>query len=205
MGHGSARLRQAWTARQPRERQVLLLAAALLCLATIDQGLWSPSQKARAALQAQLSSEESKRNEQRQALESRRSNAARLLAQEEELRERIARADQELTELRASVTPAPEMLARLRQFSAFEGRLKLVGLTLEPAEPVLAGAGGLYRLPVLVTVEGDYAAITAYLQQLETGQGGLRWRTLDLQTRDGPLLRLKLRVFTLGEQASWPV
>jgi type II secretory pathway component PulM len=200
-----ARLLQAWTARQPRERKVLLAAMALLSLGAIDMALWTPAAKARQALQAQLTQEEALRSARQQVVEERQRNAARLLAEEEALRARIARADRELADLRRSVTPGPKMLKRLRQFSAFDNRLKLVGLTVEPAEQVTAGTEGLYRLPVVVTVEGDYAAITSYLQKLESDKGGMRWRSLDLQTRDWPVLRLKLRVFTLGEQAAWPV
>ena len=97
------------------------------------------------------------------------------------LRDRISAAEIELTSLRKSVTPPALMLKRLRSFSPVENKLKLVSLTLEGAEAVAAGDNkvGPYRMPVLLTVEGDYAAIADYLQRLESGDGGLRWR-LDL-------------------------
>jgi len=240
LSRATARAREAWLSCGPRERVVLLLAMSAACAALIDRGLWAPAEQARKRLQTQVIQTENERSELQRAVAERKRNAARLLAQEDALRDRIERADAELALLRQSVTPADQMLQRLRQFSTMQGRLKLVGLTLEAAEPVLlsnpananaltnaasngssnspsngpagsanaaAAADGqaLYRLPVVVTVEGDYAAIAGYLQQLEAASGGLRWRAMELQTRSWPSLRLKLRVFTLGEQASWPI
>ena len=243
VARATAAAREAWLSRERRERVVLLLALVAACAALIDRGLWAPAEASRKQLQAQVTQVEGQRSELQRAAVERKRNAARLLAQEDALRARIERADAELALLRQSVTPADQMLKRLRQFSTVQGsgseRLKLVGLTLEAAEPVLvshpaaanavAGNGSgapaspgtstttatataatadgpaLYRLPVVVTVEGDYAAIASYLSQLEASSGGLRWRSLELQTRNWPSLRLKLRVFTLGEQASWPI
>jgi len=251
VARATAAAREAWLSRERRERVVLLLALVAACAALIDRGLWAPAEASRKQLQAQVTQVEGQRSELQRAAVERKRNAARLLAQEDALRARIERADAELALLRQSVTPADQMLKRLRQFSTVQGsgseRLKLVGLTLEAAEPVLvshpaaanavAGNGNgapaspgtsttttttattatatataatadgpaLYRLPVVVTVEGDYAAIASYLSQLEASSGGLRWRSLELQTRNWPSLRLKLRVFTLGEQASWPI
>ena len=198
------RMREAWFARQPRERMALLLSIAVLSAGVIDMTLWTPGRKEQAKLQAALAKEDATLSERRATLTLRRANAARLQAEEEALRKRIAQADSEVELLQSSVTPGPQMLKRLRQYSTTDNRLKVVSLNLEPAEPVLAGNPALFRLPVVVTLEGDYAALADYLHKLET-TGGLRWRSLDLQTQTWPTLRLKLKVFTLGEQASWPI
>jgi hypothetical protein len=66
-----------------------------------------------------------------------------------------------------------------------------------------APSSTLYRLPVLVTLEGDYTSLHDYLASLEASGTGLRWRSLELQAEHWPTLRLKLRVFTIGEQPTW--
>ena len=196
--------RAAWTACKPRERAALLVALAVLAGSAVDLTLLGPGQAERAALRAELIKQEATRTERQATLDQRRAVVKRLQAEEANLRKRIEEADIEVQALRSSVTPGPQMLKRLRQYSNTDARLKLVALTVEPAEPVSAGTPALYRLPVVVTLDGDYAALAGYLRKLESA-GGLRWRSLELQAQSWPTLRLKLKVFTLGEQPSWPV
>lgn len=201
----ASRAQQGWKGCSQRERLVLVLGAGLLAVALIDLTLWSPGQKARAAMNTELRTLESTNAQLRGLLTERGQQGQRQRTEEETLRERIQLAEQELGAMRRTVTPAPQMLERLRQLSQVQGRLRLQALALEPAEALQAGADTLYRLPVLVTVEGDWAAITDYLQRLENGPGGLRWRNLELRTQHWPSLQLQLRVYTIAEQAAWPV
>jgi TolA-binding protein len=253
-----------WVQRNRREQAVLLLAALVLCLAALDRLAWTPAVAERARLLARMDTGRVQRRtfEQQAALQ----QLQRAVSQREEaaLRQRLARAEQQIVQIRQAVTPPGEMVQRLREISGQDSKVRLVGLVAEPAEPLFkpvptvahgaaqsaaerlmaqpaalraaprtdgapdtpaapapgtaapaaaaaasaiakgaARAPTLYRLPVLVTLEGDYTSLHDYLASLEASGTGLRWRSLELQAEHWPTLRLKLRVFTIGEQPTW--
>lgn len=208
-------LDRAWQQRSRREQAVLLLATAALAAATLDTLVARPlaAERARFAVQRRAAEQERALLRQDQVL--RQARQAALDREEAALRQRIARADAEMAQIRQAVTPPAQMLERLRRISGQGSGLTLAGLAIEPAEPVFATAPAasasaparatLYRLPVRVTLEGPYGALHDHLHALETDTPGLRWRSVELQSTAWPTLRLTLRVYTLGEQPTWPL
>lgn len=66
-----------------------------------------------------------------------------------------------------------------------------------------AASQGPYIHPVELVVEGDYAAIVAYLQALERLPWRLQWRRLDLAAGDYPTNRVRLEIGTLSLSREW--
>ena len=71
-----------------------------------------------------------------------------------------------------------------------------------PARAV-ADATGLYKYGVEMVIEGSYADLTAYLDQIERMPSQLFWSKAVLDASGYPRVTLSLSVFTLGLGAAW--
>ncbi|MEW6445652.1 MAG: hypothetical protein ACOZAQ_00575 [Pseudomonadota bacterium] len=90
-----------------------------------------------------------------------------------------------------------------------------VGYSTEPEEEKSAQAPNLaaperdrrgitlYRHAIEIDLEGGYTDMVAYLEKLEKSGWRLMWRTLDIETTDYPLARLRLTVYTLSLEEDW--
>lgn len=80
-----------------------------------------------------------------------------------------------------------------------------------PAAAATASAGtatttapaGPFVHPVEVVVEGDFAAIIAYLRALEALPWQVQWRRLDLAAGEYPKNRVRIEIGTLGLTRDW--
>lgn len=122
----------------------------------------------------------------------------------DELRERSSRlvAPQQMSQMLAAVLQKQEGVA-------------LQKLTSLPVEPLALGQSEvtedapqestihLYKHAFELQVQGSYAAIYAYLQQLEQLSGAFFWEGLEYQVTDHPTAEVKLRVYTLSAEEGW--
>ena len=57
--------------------------------------------------------------------------------------------------------------------------------------------------PLEIVVEGDYAAVTAWLEALEALPWKFYWRALELDASRWPRNRLRLEVGTMSSSTTW--
>lgn len=216
------KLRQRFDARAPRERAllaaaivggILLLGNALL----VDPPLLRSRQLHRqgaqqgdeakllaaqgGALQAQLAADP---------------DAGRK-AEIERLKSALAGVEGELKSLEDKFVPPGQMNGLLEQLLSSHARLRLVSLKslppvnlaeakrLKGEEPAAAAGNplGLYKHGVEIRLEGSYADLYAWLQQLESTQRQLLWGDVRLGVVEHPRALLSLTVYTLSTDKAW--
>jgi MSHA biogenesis protein MshJ len=201
-------LNRAWQARSKREQVILCLAALVVPLLLADTLVWNPwrvQMKALSARVAQADQELRQLGAVQSGTAPADASAARQL---DELRQRLVRTEQAAQDARRQVVSPQQMAARLREVTEARGPVNVVALRSLPVAP-LADAGGtagptrLYRHSFELQVEGSYADIARYIEQLEQTAGGLRWNAVELDATRHPTVAARLEVFTLSEQASW--
>lgn len=196
-----------------RERVLVFAAAVVVALALVQVLLidraHARAQQANDRLQtavAGLAAIEGQRGPQagRPALDPDQAARVALDAQEAQL----ARLNAEL-DARGRALVAPErMPAVLKDVVQGQGRVRIVGFkTLAPQPVALAGAEaghpGFYRHGFEVVVQGSYADLLAYLEQLEALPWNLSWVEARLDAATRPDLKLTLIVHTLSLEAAW--
>ena len=73
----------------------------------------------------------------------------------------------------------------------------------KPAEPPPARSFDIYRHGVELRLEGRYADLHAYLQQLEQHRKGLLWGSLEFSVVEYPVSALTVVVYTLSPDKAW--
>ena len=208
-------LQQAWSARNPREQWVLCVAALVVPLLLTDTLVWNPWRTQMKTLNARVAQADQELQQLGLAQAGTAPADAAAARQLEGLRKRLARAEQAAQQARRQVVTPQQMAARLREVTEARGPVNVVALRSLPVTPVadaLGAAGGatsgpssgrLYRHTFELQVEGSYADIARYIEQLEQTASVLRWNAVELDATRHPTVAARLEVFTLSEQASW--
>lgn len=126
-------------------------------------------------------------------------------------RARIGELDTQLAERAGQVIPPQRMAAVLEDLLRRQGRLKLISVTsLAPealfATPEETAAGlpaSVYRHGLELEVEGRYMDVLAYLRELESLESKFFWETLELESRDYPANRVRIRIHSLNLEEGW--
>jgi MSHA biogenesis protein MshJ len=202
-------LSRAWQARNRREQWILCVAALVVPLLLADTFVWNPWRVQMKALNARVA----QADQELQQLGAVQSGAAPADAaaarQLEDLRKRLVQTEQAAADARRQVVSPQQMAARLRAVTEARGPVSVVAMRSLPVAPVadLGSAGNtsgkLYRHTFELHVEGSYADIARYIEQLEQTAGVLRWNAVELDATRHPAIAARLEVFTLSEQASW--
>ena len=198
-----------------RERLMVFIAAAASLLFLGNALLLQPeraSQKRLAAQTAQYQKE----------IGSLQSQVGRLVGAsvadpDEPLRKRQASLRAELSQLNSRIAgegrrfTAPErMRVVLEDMLGRNKGLTLVDLRTLPVVPIAparsgAGASGMFRHGLEITVRGSYGELYDYLRMLESLPSQLYWARAELMVTDHPLLTLKLTVHTISFDRAWLV
>jgi MSHA biogenesis protein MshJ len=207
-------LNQAWQARQPRERGLLIAMAFVVPLLLADAWVWNPWRVQSKALE-QRATQGTQGILQLQQLQSAQGtsvspdNAA--VKQLAALRQKLVQLEQLTQAAREQVMSPEAMAAQLREVTDAHGAVKVTAMRSMPVAAMTdTGAGGgsnaaprLYRHAFELQVEGSYVDIARYLDTLEHTAPVLRWSALELDASRHPTVGAKLEVFTLSPQASW--
>lgn len=128
--------------------------------------------------------------------------------------------DQELKSSTSALVHPEEMNGLLEHLLARQRGLRLLSMkTLAPVsmqkteakegvgepagEKAKAPEFGLYRHGVEIRLEGSYADLQAYLEQLEKMPERLLWDRLSYRVIDYPRAEMKLTVYTLSADRTW--
>jgi len=148
---------------------------------------------------------------------------AALRSREIALTEAIADTDTQLRDAQRGMIEPKQMVKVLTEVLAHQTGLSLVLLRNLPVQSLMAAAAeapgltapaapgaipantptaGPYLHPVEIVVRGDYLSVLAYLQALESQQGGFQWRRFELAaTEQGPEYHIEFT--TLSMDANW--
>ena len=149
---------------------------------------------------------------QTQALQSPDKNPEALAGAElAELKKRLSALNARFAALEGELVPPERMAGLLEELLGRKRGLHLLGLRTLPAASVLepkaagveAGAAGLYKHGVEISLEGGYAELTEYLAQLEKSPQKLLWSSVTLSAETYPKLVLTLTVYTLSLDRTW--
>lgn len=218
------RIELRYEALLPRERS-LLAATLLLFVLLLPYLLWieplreqlrnGRESQANLEVQVQAQRDALARMETELARDPEQQRRAALAALSAELAnlEQALRADQ------TRIIPPARVAGLLRELMGRDQRLRIVGINVLPAQPLLAPqqvaaegldaaqaeppATKLYRHRVLLTFEGDYAAALDYLRAVEALPYHLRMRRFELRVEDWPRLELRLEIESLGLEEGW--
>lgn len=213
-------LRQAWQQRQRREQWILCAAALVVPLLLADTLVWNPWRLQMKALNARVAQAEQELQQLSAAQAGASPQDTAALRQLEDLRKRLVQAERSAQDARRRVVSPQQMSAKLREVTAARAAVNVVALRSLPVTPLaeLGAAAGdganavgnaagasprLYRHTFELHVEGSYADIARYVEDLERTAGVLRWNALELDASRHPTVAARLEVFTLSEQSSW--
>ncbi len=227
------RLRRLFDARARRER-LLLIGAAVAVAWMLAESLWlTPAFNAWSAARSRESASRTTLTRLQDDLARRVADARgaeqQLRGEVAQWRERVARGDENLRALGATLVNAPQMVPMLDRLLAQVGGLRLrsmrslgridmaaageQGAAAAGAKPATAAAasaeadahaaGTLYRHGVELTVEGSYADILAYLRAIESMPQRVLGGGLQLKVERHPSVVMTLRLYTLSQDRGW--
>lgn len=210
-------LQQWFSERQPRERQLMLIAGLFLILYGGYVLFIEPSQVRVQQLQNQVAQHKT----QVSALQS---QAATLMASSQDpdapVKRRINQLMQQKVELEQQIgddtrdlIPAQRMRDVLQALLAESDELHLLELRSLPAvnltkqETVENGneqpMPALYQQGIILIIEGQYFALQEYLTQLELLPWRFQWQRMAYSVQEPPVGRMQLELYTLSTEKAF--
>lgn len=129
------------------------------------------------------------------------------------LRSDIAVLDEKLGERNSAIISPAEMAKVLENVLEKHGRLRMIAVrslertTLFEAATGLEGGselpGNVYRQGLELEVEGRYLDVLAYLRELEGLSSQFFWERLVLESKDYPINRVRIVVYSLNLEEGW--
>ena len=123
----------------------------------------------------------------------------------QELETEIASIDNLLEEQTVNLVPANKMPQMLEKVLASSKGLKVIGLQSIPPIPILQNVQtelgdeiNLFRHGVVLTLEGKYFDIQAYLEKMESLEWQFYWKKFDYSVSDYPVARVEVELYTLS-------
>lgn len=204
-----------------REKWMLAITGFVVIVGVIDFFVIQPMRDQRALFEQQIETLRVQQvdfsQQQTELLQQIESDPAMAMGREVEgLEKAISDSENKLRSFTQSLVSPDQMSEMLRAILDNQKGLSLVELSNLPVSPLLneaqldaeqpedAGAGiGLFRHPVRLVFEGNYADTLAYLQRLEEIPNKFYWYRFDYQVLDYPLARVSVNIYTLSTQEWW--
>jgi MSHA biogenesis protein MshJ len=195
-----------FNARAMRERILITVTAIALLLAVWDSLLMAPLRNTTHDLRAELGSygtgtvvlETDGADPHQAAI--RRAN---------ELQLQVQTLDAQIAGTASRFVPAQRMIGVLQGVLDRQGSIRLVSIQNLPARPLTPIADAStpptppYIHSIEIVIEGRYAEIQEYMQQLESLPWKFQWTVLELTAKDYPVNRVRLQLSTLSMDATW--
>lgn len=223
------RLSARYASLAARERRWIFVAAVLVVGVLAYAMLLEPSWKRRSVAAREIAQADAQLvalQAQLQALRAdRRDPDAATRAQLIQLREETRGVEQQFSALQSALVAPREMKSLVEQLIRRHGALQLRSLRTLPVVSVsemIAPAPGsankaeaaradgaqdpwLYRHAVEITVQGSYADMVAYLQELERLPRRVYWGGLKVDAEQYPLSTMTVTVYTISTEKAWLV
>jgi len=193
-----------------RERVMFFGALALVLMTLAQVFLLNPVLSRRNQLSAQLAQQE----DETKAIQARIQPLVRPAVQDrnalnrdklKSLREEMAQLDRQLERKQQQFVAPGKMAALLESMIVKNRKLQLMSLRNLPgaSPPVAAGARGVFRHTVELSLSGSYFDLLDYLGALERMPQQLFWDGFELNVAQYPQSVLKLTIYTLSPEKSW--
>lgn len=195
-----------WAERPVRERLLLVLAGIGAVGVLVDSSLNLPLERklkqARGQVAAQQAQLDSLRavNGPQGAVQTQREAAERL-------QQRVAQAQAAAEAMRGSSADTARLPETLRALVGTVGAARLVSLDLSGDTAVASSASPtatrLFRLPVTLTVAGNYDELQLLLTQIERHAEPVHWTSLQLDSTQWPSIQMTLKAHVLSPEPRW--
>jgi MSHA biogenesis protein MshJ len=195
-------------------RERLAIAAALLVgiLLGIEALAWAPARKRLDAAEAQIASLESQRATLQQELD--KLDQEEALDPDAAVRRQVKTFDQQVGALDTKLQGQKLQLMDPTQvrpvLQALIGNmrgLRMVGLYTEPPAQLMNTENTdlpvLYRLGLVIELEGDYLPLLDYLRALEQLPWRLYWTGLDVKADKPGARRFRVELYTVSLRKEW--
>lgn len=191
-----------------RERVLVVVAAMAAIVALWDMLLMQPLEARRKTLTAEVGTLQSNIAAVSQAMEAgRATNPTKLaLGQIKAAEQALAEVNSGLESTSAGLLPPQRMAEVIHDVLRQRGDVRLISLRSEPVANLSqqsADSAGPYLHPVELIVEGRYLDILEYLRALEALHWRLYWRTLELDSTNYPVDRVRIELGTLSLDRTW--
>ncbi len=224
-----ATLRARFSRQSQRERGLIAAAAIVLILLPGYALFIDPPLKKRVMLERQIVGQQAERETLRQAMagNNRDPNTA-LRTQLETLQAQLRATDREFGEIQNGLVRPQHMGALLQSLLSEHRGLQLLGLrtlpvagAADPASERRKGEGSvavsaaasaasavaddawLFRHGVEIRVQGSYADLTAYLQDIESLPRRVYWGAVQIDAGHYPANVMTVTIYTLSLEKSW--
>jgi MSHA biogenesis protein MshJ len=222
------RLGARYAAYSPRER-AWVFVACLAVVGGLGQLVWvEPQWKRRMQATKQIGQHESDLASLRVQMDAMRAQKkdpnVPVRAQLDETKGQSRTIDQEFARLQSALVPPQEMASLVEQLIKRHGGLQLKGMRTLPVVSVddmlaatqpAAKTGGaneadkrepwLYRHGLEISVQGSYADMLAYLNEIERMPRRVYWGDLKLDAQFHPLSAMTVTVYTISLERTWLV
>jgi MSHA biogenesis protein MshJ len=198
-----------------RERVLIFLVLALALVLLANAALIEPLRAKQRRMSAEVAQQEKEMaalqtEMQRLVLGNQTDPDAATRARQAALREELRQLNLRIVEEQRRFTPPERMRRLLEELLERNRGLALVDLQTLPVVPITvqrqgAGASGMYRHSIELTVRGSYGELYEYLRALEKLPNQLYWSRAELGVVTHPTLTLKLTVHTLSFDRAWLV
>jgi MSHA biogenesis protein MshJ len=225
-------LRSRYLKLARRERALALIAVLVLAVGLGELFLVEPVLRQRALLLRQIDAEKAESDNLRQRLSGTTSDTnAAMRTQLAALKTQLRATDGEFRALQNGLVQPQHMGALLQSLLTEHRSLRLLGLRTLPVtglseppatakksaatpERVSASAEAasapatdedawLYRHAVEIRVQGSYADMLAYLQELEGLPRRVHWGDIEIDARNYPTNVMTVTIFTVSLEKSW--
>lgn len=200
-----ARIIEWFDARATRERLLIIAAVLALVLVAWDSLLMSPLRDVTRSLQAEISAVGTDDAGDDDGSDPHRT----ALLRAGELQIRSEQLDSQIAGSARGFVPAAKMIEVLHDVLRRQGGLSLVSIRNLPVQGLIPPAEATdppsppYVHSIELVIDGRYADIQDYVQELEGLPWKFRWSLLELSTRQYPLNRVRLSLSTLSMDATW--
>lgn len=229
--YGRLRVRYLKLAR--RERGLAVIAALVLVIGLGELLMVEPVLRQRTLLLRQIDAQNAESESLRLHLSGAMPDASTAMrTQLAALRQQLRATDVEFRALQNGLVQPPHMGTLLQSLLTEHRSLRLLGLrslpvsalgeplaalakkTATAAERAVASGGAatapaasddawLYRHAVEIRVQGSYADMVAYLQELESLPRRVHWGDLEIDARNYPTNVMTVTIFTVSLEKSW--
>jgi MSHA biogenesis protein MshJ len=201
----AAKLIELFNARATRERLLIFVALLALVLTVWDRLLMGPLRDVTRGLESEIAAVGVSATEVDDGSDPHRT----ALLRAGELQLRSEQLDSRISGSARGFVPASRMIEVLHDVLRRQGGLSLVSIRNLPVRSLIAPTSQdappspPYVHSIELVIDGRYADIQAYVQELEALPWKFRWSLLELSTRQYPVNRVRLSLSTLSMDATW--
>jgi len=124
----------------------------------------------------------------------------------ESLQSSINILEERISKINEKLMSPDRMISLLKELLDEQNKLSLISFQVLPVtviESNIDGGNLFYQHGLSMELNGEFEALTTYLQEIEALPTQLFWDELEIKTGKFPMLRIKINVHTLSQDEEW--